>query len=63
MSPNNDEPLLLDTEFLAKYTFGNYELESEVLHMFIDQSAQYLQRLKSPESTKCWFEATQKLLY
>ncbi len=61
MSQKIDEPVLLDTEFLGKYTLGNAELESEVLHMFIDQSALYLERLRSPQSSKDWFEAAHSL--
>jgi len=61
MSLKTEEPVLLDTEFLAKYTFGNYELESEVLHMFIDQAALYLERLRTPKSTREWFEAAHSL--
>lgn len=61
MNTLNDEAALLDTEFLAKYTLGNTGLEREVLHMFIDQSALYLERLKSPETTKDWAEAAHSL--
>ena len=61
MSQKIDEPVLLDTEFLGKYTLGNIELEREVLHMFIDQSALYLERLRAPKSSKDWFEAAHSL--
>ena len=52
MSAEIDEAVLLDTSFLAKFTLGNFELEQEVLLMFIDQSALYLERLKSPKSPR-----------
>ena len=61
MSVKIDEPVLLDTNFLSKYTLGNFELEQEVLLMFIDQSALYMERLKSPKSPKDWFEAAHSL--
>lgn len=52
---------LLDTEHLAKYTLGNYGLECEVLQMFIDQSALYMEKLRSSKSEKDWFEAAHSL--
>ncbi len=61
MSARIDESILLDTSFLAKFTLGNFELEQEVLMMFVDQSALYLERLKSPQSSKDWFEAAHSL--
>lgn len=56
-----DDLALLDTEHLGKYTRGDHKLESEILQMFVDQSVLYVERLRSPSSTKDWREATHSL--
>ena len=61
MSANIEDPALLDTAFLGKYTLGDRMLEREVLQMFIDQTDLYLTRLQSPQSTKDWREAAHSL--
>lgn len=61
MNTRIDEPVLLDTEHLGKYTLGDEALEREVLQMFLDQSALYMERLENPESTGDWQETAHAL--
>ena len=61
MNMKIEEAVMLDTDHLAKYTLGNHELEREVLHMFIDQTEKYLQRLLNSANEKDWFEASHSL--
>ncbi len=52
---------LLDTKHLATYTLGDFTVESEVLQMFNDQCAVYMERLRSSQNTREWCEAAHSL--
>ncbi len=56
-----EDVALLDTEHLGKFTLGDEKLEREILDMFIEQAALHMSRLRTPESTKDWFEAAHSL--
>ena len=49
--------LPVDLVHLARYTFGNRELEREVLELFRTQSNLYLRRLKDAVGDKAWRDA------
>jgi HPt (histidine-containing phosphotransfer) domain-containing protein len=51
----------LDREHLARQTFGNRELEREVLDLFRTQSPVYLARVKAARSDGEWREAVHTL--
>ncbi|MGE0232271.1 MAG: Hpt domain-containing protein [Flavobacteriaceae bacterium] len=47
----------IDLVHLARQTFGDPDLEREVLHLFVTQSRLYLARLMSASSKKRWLES------
>jgi HPt (histidine-containing phosphotransfer) domain-containing protein len=47
----------VDLTYLRRFTFGNVELEREVLGLFADQAPQYLSHLRTARSTKAWGDA------
>lgn len=51
----------IDHAFLSRYTFGNRELECEVLVLFADQAPDYLASLRDAETEKAWRDAAHTL--
>jgi HPt (histidine-containing phosphotransfer) domain-containing protein len=47
----------IDHAFLSRYTFGNRELECEVLELYADQAPDYLENLRCAETEKAWRDA------
>jgi HPt (histidine-containing phosphotransfer) domain-containing protein len=47
----------IDHDHLARFTFGNRALESEVLHLFADQAPDYLDQLRHAKTDKAWRDA------
>ncbi len=47
----------VDLTYLRRFTFGNADLEREVLGLFADQAPQYLSQLRTARSTKAWGDA------
>ncbi|MGE0847365.1 MAG: Hpt domain-containing protein [Flavobacteriaceae bacterium] len=47
----------VDLVHLARQTFGDPELEREVLRLFVTQSRIYLDRMKAAGDQRQWFEA------
>ena len=47
----------VDLVHLARQTFGDADLEREVLRLFVTQSKLYLSRLKGAENVQDWREA------
>jgi HPt (histidine-containing phosphotransfer) domain-containing protein len=56
-----DETVLFDTDHLETYTLGDHSIENEVLHMFLDQTALYMERLQCPRDAKDWYETAHSL--
>jgi HPt (histidine-containing phosphotransfer) domain-containing protein len=52
---------IFDKEHLAAYTFGDRQLESEVLSMFMEQAALLQERLRGAEDGRQWREAAHSL--
>ena len=48
----------VDLVHLARHTFGDTELEREVLQLFVAQSHAYLNRLKEARDTEQWRRAS-----
>lgn len=53
----NDNPPPLDLEHLSKQTFGDKDLESEVLELFLSHSAKSIMQMKTAQTDKDWGEA------
>ncbi len=53
--------LPIDRDHLARYTFGNIELELEVLQLFAEHAPRYLDGLRSATSEKEWRDAAHTL--
>jgi len=51
----------IDHAHLARYTFGNRELEIEVLGLFAGQAPDYLLQLKHATTEKAWRDAAHTL--
>jgi len=47
----------VDLVHLARHTFGDADLEREVLHLFVTQSRIYLNRLKEARDPEQWHRA------
>ena len=61
MNSTSDDALLFDTDHLATYTLGDRQLEKEVLQMFVEQSAQSVERLHEAASIEEWRDAAHSL--
>jgi len=51
----------IDHDHLARYTFGNRELEIEVLNLFAEQSPAYLGNMREARTEKDWRDAAHTL--
>ena len=51
----------IDHDHLARYTFGNRELEIEVLNLFAEQSPAYLDNMRDTQTEKGWRDAAHTL--
>ena len=51
----------IDFTYLGRFTFGNRELEREVLYLFAQHAPMYLANLKSAETSKAWHDAAHTL--
>ncbi|MEO1719201.1 MAG: Hpt domain-containing protein [Pseudomonadota bacterium] len=54
-------PTAIDRSHLARYTFGDADLEAEILTLFVDQSMSLLQQLRAAESQAAWRFATHSI--
>lgn len=51
----------IDFTYLGRFTFGNRELEREVLYLFAQHAPSYLNSLRTAESSKAWHDAAHTL--
>ncbi|MFV0297788.1 MAG: Hpt domain-containing protein [Hyphomicrobiaceae bacterium] len=51
----------IDHAYLSKYTFGNADLENEVLCLFAEQAPVYLRQMREAATEKAWREAAHTL--
>ncbi len=51
----------IDHAYLSRYTFGNGELEREVLGLFADQAPNYLEQMADAKTDKEWRDAAHTL--
>ncbi len=51
----------IDFTYLGRFTFGNRELEREVLYLFAQHAPMYLASLKTAETSKAWHDAAHTL--
>lgn len=51
----------IDFTYLGRFTFGNRELEREVLYLFAQHAPAYLNSLKISTSSKAWHDAAHTL--
>ena len=47
----------VDFTYLRRFTFGNRELEREVLYLFAQHAPIYIERLRSADAVKAWYDA------
>jgi HPt (histidine-containing phosphotransfer) domain-containing protein len=51
----------VDLVYLARFTLGNQELETEVLDLFLQHGPRYLQQLRDAVTAKAWHDAAHTL--
>lgn len=51
----------IDFDYLGRFTFGNRELEREVLYLFAQNAPNYLRSLCGAGSSKAWHDAAHTL--
>jgi HPt (histidine-containing phosphotransfer) domain-containing protein len=51
----------IDRAYLARFTFGNADLEREVLELFCAQLPLYLEQLRSAHDAKSWRDAAHSI--
>ncbi len=51
----------IDFAYLKRFTFGNRELEREVLYLFAQHAPIYIARLKDADTPKTWYDAAHTL--
>ena len=51
----------IDFAYLKRFTFGNRELEREVLYLFAQHAPIYIARLKDADTPKAWHDAAHTL--
>lgn len=51
----------IDFTYLGRFTFGNRELEREVLYLFAQHAPIYLNNLRSASTSKAWHDAAHTL--
>lgn len=54
-------PSAINRAYLARFTFGNAELEREVLELFAGQAPLYLDRLAAADTPVAWRDAAHTL--